>query len=231
MRVNAFGPARHQPSHHSDNPVILSTFCWMPPAHTCLTVLYSLAAQRGFTGDDADDLVQDVLVAALEQGRAMEDASFPRWAAGVLRRRALFVARTAGRRRRREAAYAADDPSDNASSARLPRSFIDALSPSLKSIALLANAGLGRAEIASLLRISDAALRQRISGLRRAWRQAGLTAEISEKAILPPHDGPRRRILKSGLTRLPDARFAISDPDGHAIFVSDSAHKRGNRGN
>ena len=76
----------------------------------CLPMLYTLAARRTRTPDEADDLVQDVLLIALEQGRALDDPRFPAWAAGVLRRRALFVARTAGRRARREAAFAGDPP-------------------------------------------------------------------------------------------------------------------------
>jgi DNA-directed RNA polymerase specialized sigma24 family protein len=198
---------------------------------SCLRTLYSIAARRAFTPDEADDLVQDVLLAALEQGRVLDDPRFPAWASGVLRRRALFLARTAGRRRRREADYAAEFTPSSAREQKLPRHFVESLPSSLQTIALLANAGLGRAEIASLLRISDTALRQRICGLRRAWKRAGLAPEFAEIVIRRSSNGPRRRALKASLGKLPDGRLAVADPDGHAIFLSDSAHNRPSRGN
>jgi len=196
-----------------------------------LRTLYTLAARRAFTPDEADDLVQDVLLAALEQGRAMDDPRFPAWASGVLRRRALFLARTAGRRRRREADYAAEATPPPAGERKLPRQFVDSLPPSLQAVAFLANAGLGRAEIASLLRISDTALRQRISGLRRAWKRAGIAPEFVEVVVRRSSNGPRRRALKTSLGKLPDGRLAVADPDGHPIFLSGSAHIRPGRGN
>ncbi len=196
-----------------------------------LRPLYALAARRAFTPDEADDLVQDVLLAALEQGRALDDPRFPAWASGVLRRRALFLARTAGRRRRREADYAAESAPPPAREWKLPRQFVESLPSSLQAIALLANAGLGRAEIANLLRISDTALRQRISGLRRAWKHAGIAPECAEIVIRQSSNGPRRRALKTSLGKLPDGRLAVADPDGHPIFFTGSAHNRPGRGN
>lgn len=114
---------------------------------------------------------------------------------------------------------------------RLPPHFLATLPRSLRTVALLANAGLGRAEIGSLLALSDTALRQRISGLRRAWRRSGATADPPVRLLRHrPPCGLLRRSLKKGLTRLPQGRFAITDPDGHWIFVS-AAHKSAARGN
>ena len=195
-------------------------------------MLHAMAARRAATPDEADDLVQDVLLAALEQRRACDDPRFPAWASGVLRRRALFLARTAGRRRRREADYAAESAPSPSRERKLPRQFVESLPPSLQTVALLANAGLGRAEISSLLRISDTALRQRISGLRRAWKRAGATPELPE--IVPrlaPPGGARRRALKTSLGKLPGGRLAVVDPDGHPIFFSGTAHNPPARGN
>jgi DNA-directed RNA polymerase specialized sigma24 family protein len=196
-----------------------------------LRVLQEMAARRAGSPEEAEDLVQDVLLAALEQDRALEDPGFPAWAYGVLRRRALFVARTAGRRRRREAEYAAQPSLAPREGQRLPREFIDSLPASLQVVALLANAGLGRAEIVSLLRISDTALRQRISGLRKAWKKAGIAPDPNDDGLRLSAGGPRRRALKAGLGNLPAARLAVADPDGHPIFLSDSAHIRPTRGN
>lgn len=194
-------------------------------------MLHIRAARRALTPDEADDLVQDVLLAALEQGRALDDPRFPAWASGVLRRRALFLARTAGRRRRREAAYAAEPAPPPPRQRKLPRGFVESLPPSLQTIALLVNVGLGRAEIASLLRIPDTALRQRISGLRRAWKHAGVTPELAEIAIPRASSGTRRLALKTGLGKLPGGRLAVADPDGHPLYLTGSAHNRTSRGN
>jgi DNA-directed RNA polymerase specialized sigma24 family protein len=201
------------------------------PGAACLRSLHAMAARRAFTPDEADDLVQDVLLAALEQGRTLDDPRFPAWASGVLRRRALFLARTAGRRRRREADYAADSAPLPAPDRTLPLPFVESLPPSLQVVALLANAGLGRAEIGSLLRISDTALRQRISGLRRAWKRAEMVPELAPRVIQPMSSGPRRRALKTSLEKLPGAHLAVADPDGHPIFLTAPAHNRRGRGN
>lgn len=198
---------------------------------SCLHMLYTMAAPAAFTPDEADDLVQDVLLAALAQGRALDDPQFPAWASGVLRRRTLFLARTAGRRRRREADYAAESAPPPARDLKLPRQFVESLPSSLQTVAVLANAGLGRAEIAGLLRISDTALRQRISGLRRAWKRAGIAADLEEIVIRPSSNGPRRRALKTSLRKLPGGHLAVADPSGHQIFLTRSAHKRPGRGN
>lgn len=203
------------------------------PAISASTIdaLRRIALRYADTPDDADDLVQDALLAALEQGRVPSDDGFLAWARGVFRRRALFVARTEGRRRRREALYAADADPSSAAIRKLPREFIDTLSPSLKTVALLANVGLGRAEIAGLLGIADTALRQRISSLRRAWREFGGTPEVGEiPRGYPSLRGPRRRSVKADLARIPGARFAVADPDGHAI-VFGVAHESAADGN
>lgn len=204
------------------------------PAITATTLesLRRIALRYAETPDDADDLVQDMLVAALVQRRVPSDDGFLAWARGVFRRRALFVARTEGRRRRREALYVADaDTSSSAAIRKLPREFIDTLSPSLKTVALLANVGLGRAEIAGLLGIADTALRQRISNLRRAWREFGGTPEVGEiPRGYPSLRGHRRRSVKADLVRIPGARFAVADPDGHAI-VFGVAHESAADGN
>ncbi len=196
-----------------------------------LRMLRGMATRWAATADEADDLVQDVLLAALEQRRSLDDARFPAWAFGVLRRRSLFLARTAGRRRRREADYAGESAPPAARDRRLPREFLESLPASLRTVALLANAGLGRHEIANVLRIPDTALRQRISGLRTAWKRAGAAPELPESEGGRSSDGLRRRALKTTLGRLPAGRLAMADPDGHPIFLSDSAHIRPGYGN
>lgn len=198
-----------------------------------IDALRRMALRYVDTPDEADDLVQDMFLAALEQQRVWGGAGFQAWASGVFRRRALFIARTEGRRRRREASYVADAAPSRDSSRTLPRRFIDTLPPSLQTVALLASVGLGRAEIASLLGITDTALRKRISGLRRAWRNSGGAPELVELPRgYPQPCGLRRRSLKGGLVRLPGARFAFADPDGHSVFFGAAHNSRacGNQG-
>jgi RNA polymerase sigma factor (sigma-70 family) len=196
-----------------------------------LQKLHRLAESLARTSEEASDLVQDALLAALEQKRDLHEKRFLAWAFGVIRRRAMFLARTASRRRRRETYYAVEATSPAPPYARLPIQFIDSLPPSLETIALLANAGLGRVEIAHLLGISDAALRKRISDLRRAWRKSGADPDLSVPAQQHrPPCGFLRRSLRSALLKLPAARFAIADPDGHEIFLG-SAHKIPTDGN
>lgn len=195
-----------------------------------LRQLRRMASRRARTADEADDLVQDTLLAALEGGRNIDGGQFFAWASGVLERRALFVARTAGRRRRRDTLFASGAAAETAlPERRIPRRFIDSLPPSVRSVALLVNAGLGRAEISGVLGISNVALRQRISLLRRLWRLSGSQPDHSEPSQ-PPPCGLLRRSLKATLVRLPRGRSGIVDPDGHQIFLS-VAHSSPTRGN
>jgi DNA-directed RNA polymerase specialized sigma24 family protein len=195
--------------------------------------LRRMASRRARTADEADDLVQDTLAAALEEGRDIDGPRFFAWASGVLKRRALFLARTAVRRRRRDTNFAVEAAVEAAQpfapERRLPRQFTDSLPASVRTIALLVNAGLSRAEIASVLGISDLALRQRISWLRRAWRRSGAHPDFAEPQQLLPC-GLARRSLKATLVRLPAARSAVADPDGHEIYLS-VAHNSRARGN
>lgn len=196
--------------------------------------LRRVARRWAWTREDADDLVQDALLAALEQKLEQpldgDERRFQAWASGVIRNRAMFLARTAARRRRRETNHVIDTAAPATSLVRLPSPFVDALPRSLQTVALLANAGLGRLEIAHLLGISDAALRKRISDLRKAWREARDEAEVSPPRRHRPPCGVLRRSLRSELLTLPAAHFAVADPDGHKIFLA-VAHKIPPRGN
>jgi hypothetical protein len=55
--------------------------------------------------DEAEDIVQSVLLAAVIHGRAdLDDERNRRWLMGAIRKHAMFVARSAARRRKRETA-------------------------------------------------------------------------------------------------------------------------------
>jgi len=198
------------------------------PGPRAFADLHALARRASRRPEEADDLLQSALLAALESGRT--DLASPetrRWLSGVIRNRAAFEARTSARRRRREAAWGHDahpespgsDPGrsrsgqDTEGAAALP-----SLPPSLRLTALLALSGHTRQEIGWLLNLSDTALRQRISQLKRAL-----------DAAPPPEAHPagplafgriRRALL--GPARLTEAFLASHDPDGHLFVVSRS---------
>ncbi len=196
-----------------------------------LRSMHRVATRIAATRADADDLVQDVLLIAIEQSRDWTDARFVAWASGVIRRRVAFLARTAGRRRRRDESFSAELGPRVAPETKLPLAFVATLAPALQTVALLANAGMGRVEVAAVLGLSDVALRKRVSDLHRAWRTAGHDVELAMP--WPTHRMPcgrRRRALRAALRQVPAARLAVTDPDGHTIFLG-PAHTPARRGN
>lgn len=179
--------------------------------------LHALARRVARRSGDADDLVQQAILAALEAGRT--DLAAPetrRWLAGVIRNRAAFDARTAGRRRRRETAWSEAQP--RADDVRTDNPGLPALSPALKVTALLALSGHTRQEIGWLLNLSDAALRQRVSQLRRALAKAELAGGDPSGALA--FGRIRQALLAPG--RRNNAFLASHDPDGHLFVVSRS---------
>jgi hypothetical protein len=97
-------------------------------------------------------------------------------------------------------------------------------------VAALASAELCAAEIRWLLGLSDTALRQRLTALRRAVRAAPeqpTRARIGRQLAL----GPRRAELLAGLRRQQGRVVATHDPDGHVILLRIVPHKPGPGGN
>lgn len=170
--------------------------------------------------DEARDLVQDALVIALTRGFDDWSSSERRgWLCGVVRKRAAFVARGEKRRRLRE--QVPDGGADSGGGRWLwqPR-FLASLPRSLRAVAVLASADLCAAEIRWLLKLSDTALRQRLSALRHAVR-----AEAELPTLLAPETelsfGEQRAHLLRGLRRRGDRAVATHDPDGHVIILAD----------
>lgn len=181
--------------------------------------LHALARRVARRSDEADDLVQQAVLAALEAGRT--DLSAPetrRWLTGVIRNRAAFDARTSARRRRRETAWSdalapqTTSPDDAAATASVKH-----LSPALKVTALLALSGHTRQEIGWLLNLSDEVLRQRISQLRKALAGADPAAGPAGALAF----GRIRRALLAPARRA-QVFLASHDPDGHLFLVSRS---------
>ena len=187
------------------------------PAPRAFADLHALACRASRRPEEADDLVQAALLAALEAGRT--DLAAPetrRWLAGVIRNRVALDARTAARRRRRETGWSEVLPATS-THADTASPELAHLSPALRVTALLALSGHTRQEIGWLLHLSDDALRQRISQLKRAL--AGATANGDPTG--PLAFGRIRRALL-GPSRRPEAFLASHDPDGHLFVISRS---------
>lgn len=205
--------------------------------------MYRIAKQYSRRQEEADDLVQDLLLEAVRTGKDFSDARFMAWSRGFLRNRAAFIARTEGRRRKREELFHNHDESPGYANIQLPESFIVRLRPSLLIVARLVNCGLNRKEILYLLNIADTALRQRLTALRREWR---IYFDTSKQ--YPEHPDEPAPTLPSGLIRqsliqafrnardrkgnIPSRIIGSHDPDGHLFTIrSFPAHKTDTAGN
>lgn len=185
------------------------------------------ADKATFSADEAEDLLQTALLAAVEAGRAdMTCLNNRRWLLGVMRNRAAFDARTAVRRRARETsvAYVGNGQAQNT----VPTAaFVRSLPTSLKTTTQLALTGHTKAEIAYLLRVSDAALRQRIVQIKRRWRtfDGRPVSELSGLINGLPYGRIRKALLNNSQRN--KTLLATHDPDGHLFMVtSQNGHSR-----
>lgn len=169
---------------------------------------------------EAEDIVQEVLLAAFAAGRA--DLSVPanrRWIAGAIRKRAAFDARSAARRKKREAQWQAGaiDAASQEPASLVP--VLSGLPKSLRVVAALALSGHTRREIAYLLALTDTALRQRIAALRKALNRHGdgVPEGLPGLGLDLPY-GRIRQELQPHLRRHRGV-FASHDPDGHFFVI------------
>ena len=177
------------------------------------------------SAEEARDLAQDALVIALARGiDDWQSLGHRPWLRGVVRKRAAFLVRSQQRRRRREQLPEGADAREGAWSWQ--PGFLASLPRSLRMVATMASADLCAAEIRWLLGLSDTALRQRLSALRRAVRAE---AEPPTRPAPEPQVsfGAHRAQLLAGLRLLQGQRgrtVATHDPDGHAILLSINPH-------
>lgn len=166
--------------------------------------------------DEAEDLVQTALLAAVEAGRTDLTADdTQRWLRGVLRKRALHEACTARRRVSRERQ---SDPFRPTSPEPVPETFLAGLPVRLRVTARLVLSGHSKTEIAWLLRLNDAALRQRIAEIRRRWRRYGDGQGVP--AVSLRGDIAFGRIRAALVPRAKEAILASHDSDGHLFMIS-----------
>lgn len=167
----------------------------------------------------AEDVVQDAMLIAVEQGRLdLGDADNASWLCGVVRNRARMSARSARRRLRRDGAWQGERVKAAVEDAA-PNEVLDGLPPALRTLAALVLTGHNRREIAYLLNLSDPALRQRVSALKRHMRARGLAAPAELSGLhLDLAYGRIRDALLPALMRH-GGSFASHDPDGHLFVV------------
>lgn len=202
--------------------------------------LCALARRYSARGEEAEDLLQDTLLAALQAGRS----DLP-WLVGTLQNQAAMAARGAVRQKQREANYASLDreasvalaPSTGESAhaidsvlARLPRAA--------RRVAILALHGLDADEIRWILGITATAFRQRLSSIRKSLGSLPAASRGEALALAYLRDPARALDLQFGLLRrhLQAALAArpglgTHDLDGHLLVIRPSAHTSPSGGN
>ncbi|WP_368562759.1 RNA polymerase sigma factor [Pseudoxanthomonas sp. UTMC 1351] len=189
--------------------------------------------------DEAEDLVQDTLLAGLEARRS--DLA---WLSGVLRNQAAMAGRGAIRRRKREVESAADEwgieQQDVPIEATMPvtRAWLTALPPSARRVAVLALHGLSADEIRWILRIESTALRQRLTRIRKALGELPPELRAESLALAYVRNPARSVDLQFGLVRraLKAAMrvgegLGTHDADGHLLVINTGAHTSAPPGN
>ena len=217
-----------------------------PEAHAAALTLADHRALRAQAlrlcrrADEADDLVQETLLAGVLAGRH----DMP-WLSGVLRRQAAMAARSGVRRRRREALAAMSaenvlEPPNSHEAARMsrPPAWLVTLPPSARRLAVLALHGLSADEIRWILRIEPTAFRQRLTRIRRALATQSPQLRAESLVLAYVRDPARsadlpfglvRRALKAAM-RVGDG-LGTHDPDGHLVLIDAGAHTSRFRGN
>ncbi len=188
--------------------------------------LMALARAASRSGD-AEDLLHDALIAAIAAGRGDLSARADRaWLYGTIRNLARMQWRGQSRRRQRERQWAESVSPAAAAGPAPPTELLHGLRPPLKAVAALALTGHSRREIAYLLGISDAALRQRLVQLRRSLSAAGVTMPGEPAGLGLDLAYGRLRAALLPLLRRQGGALGSHDPDGHIFVITRSQDGR-----
>ena len=184
--------------------------------------------------DEADDLVQETLLAGVLAGRY----DLP-WLSGVLRRQAALAARSGVRRRQRDATSAPPQADEDAGDPALAHvcpaedaqaaAWLRGLPPSARRLAVLALHGLSAGEIRWLLRIEPTAFRQRLARIRRDRPEWPPACPRAPARSVDLEFGLARRALKAAMRA--GEGLGTHDLDGHLLLIDAGAHASPFRGN
>jgi DNA-directed RNA polymerase specialized sigma24 family protein len=179
-------------------------------------------ARRHGRAEDADDLLQEALIEAFRHDRLDLSAAENRaWLVGVLRNKAKMAARGRVRRLARDGRFVVE-PEPAPSAPPDMADLLGGLPPSLRAVAALALAGQTRREIAYLLRLTDAALRQRLTALRRALAARGAAMPDGLPGLGGTLDYGRIRDALLPMLLRQRGMLAAHDPDGHLFVIRGS---------
>lgn len=172
---------------------------------------------------EAEGIVQDAYLAAFLAGLTDFDAVETRkWLVGTVRNKARMALRGTVRRLGRESQWQMERPDSVADDHQDIARLINSLPTSLKAVAALALSGHSRKEIAYLLNLTDAALRQRIRALKLRVTEAEVEMPAELTGLTPGMAyGRIRGALMSNLARR-DGFLASHDPDGHLFVIGRS---------
>ena len=198
--------------------------------------LLSRARRHSRRAQDADDLVQDTLIAALAANRFDES-----WLEGVMRNQAALAARGVLRRRGRESAVVIGVGADCAAGPECGSppgadSVLAALPPAARRVAVLALHGLAPDEICWILGLTPATFRQRLTRIRRQLGEFPPALRAEALALAYVRDPARSVDLQFGLVRRAlkaalngEAGLGTHDADGHLIVIRGRQRTSGGR--
>jgi hypothetical protein len=133
-----------------------------------------------------------------------------------------MVARGRVRRLERDGRFATGQPPAEPAPPPDLAELLAGLPPSLRAVAALALAGQTRREIAYLLRLTDTALRQRLTALRRALAERGATMPDGLPGLGGTLDYGRIRDALLPMLLRQGGMIAAHDPDGHLFVIRGS---------
>jgi RNA polymerase sigma-70 factor (ECF subfamily) len=145
-----------------------------------------------------------------------------------MRNKAKMAVRGNTRRTQRDTRWLVERPAAESSAGTDRADVLAGLPPSLRAVAALALAGQTRREIAYLLGLSDTALRQRLTALRRAFAARGVAMPEGLPGLGGSLDYGRIRDALVPMLHRQGGMIAAHDPDGH-LFVIRGSQKGGPR--
>ncbi|MFY0664833.1 MAG: sigma-70 family RNA polymerase sigma factor [Natronospirillum sp.] len=187
------------------------------------TQLCAVAQRITQDAGEAEDVVQDALLAAFLSGHTdFEAIETRKWLVGTVKNKARMARRGSVRREGRESQWLMTQEEAFTDERHELAGLLETLTSPLKAVAALALSGHNRREIAYLLNLTDAALRQRILALKRRILKEGIAmpAELPG-LVLGVAYGRLRGALSSKLSQRGGV-LASHDPDGHLFVISGS---------